>query len=667
MKVQVQVQDSLVNNNVGIRKEQKINRNAPTFKSAGVALLNSSGAIMKTIENQGFWLIFIIQDVLGMTIPRTWVGLKRDKDITGEYNMHEAKEVFGREGLTGPCMMAVAPLGFAIAGLFGKSTKMNSKLIRRFGNNLKEFVSKSENKTLLNDKTKFKNEFYRDNLNKILTETYGKENVSNDLIEDLLKAIKEYETKPTKEMLNGKSKKLYNKEKYAKIQDLLVNNKYNTSDNLENILNLKFEKDSFSIKNTIDGMIKYSNDAIEVNKHLDKLDALETEKIKDTAVAKRVLSNILIFTSTIATLSVLPKIYASSKISPAERTANLLKQKEEESAKKQTNNSEAVADTSGSNKQTLAFKGKLQEGHNSDSIGLTFKANPSNKGLSALGKFLSKFYKDKHAGNLEYDGHNFTMALMSTLSIGGIIAPRVAHSYKRAPKDEKTGKKNLSEVWENAIRDLISSLTVIFFVPMGTRALVSAYEKASGFVLLDKNRKTSKTQKTLDLLNPFSKNRVLLNQELDAIYNKIDSPKKMLNFCNFIKNNDGDLSKIFSKSDKFGEIFNKNTLDLNSLKDLDRKSKNQKIIEYIENLSKTESNKSKDLVDKLMSNSGIKKNNRIASFARGLNSIPGVLVTFALSPILLGVLLPKLTYANTRRQNSTKPKEEQQIAVNKTV
>ena len=43
------------------------------------------------------------------------------------------------------------------------------------------------------------------------------------------------------------------------------------------------------------------------------------------------------------------------------------------------------------------------------------------------------------------------------------------------------------------------------------------------------------------------------------------------------------------------------------------------------------------------------KTNKIASFAKGLNSIPAIITTFLISPYVLGWLIPRFTYANTRR------------------
>ena len=116
---------------------------SPSFKAgAGIgSALDIFGRTMQGIEDGGFLVSFLIQDMLGMTAPRVGAAFLRDKDITGEYNMQEGFEVLGREGLTGPCMMAVAPIMFALASRFGKLTSVNTPLIKRFGNSLKEILS----------------------------------------------------------------------------------------------------------------------------------------------------------------------------------------------------------------------------------------------------------------------------------------------------------------------------------------------------------------------------------------------------------------------------------------------------------------------------------------------------------------------------------------------
>ena len=80
--------------------------------------------------------------------------------------------------------------------------------------------------------------------------------------------------------------------------------------------------------------------------------------------------------------------------------------------------------------------------------------------------------------------------------------------------------------------------------------------------------------------------------------------------------------------------------------------KNKKIKSVLEKLD------DKKLISELMKGSGDIKNNHIAKFARGLNSLPGVVSTFVISPIILGVLIPMLTYHNTRKANAKKLQEK---------
>ena len=48
---------------------------------------------MQGIENKGFAISFLIQDGLGMTLPRTLTGFYRDREVTGEYNIKEGLEL----------------------------------------------------------------------------------------------------------------------------------------------------------------------------------------------------------------------------------------------------------------------------------------------------------------------------------------------------------------------------------------------------------------------------------------------------------------------------------------------------------------------------------------------------------------------------------------------
>ena len=620
---------NIYNNSITSKQENNVPEKSitsPSFKSGMTSLLNLSGNVMQGIEDKGFLASFLIQDFGGMTVPRTAAGFLRDKEHTGHYNIQEGTEVLGREGLTGPCMMAVAPICLWVAAKAGRSTSINTQLIKRFGNSLKEFLTNPKfDKNLLNKPEEFKQEFYKKNIKSMLEDTLGKENTSKDSVEYILKQVNNMEKIPA----DAKLEKFRGKAKYRKqCMDNIVSHiddiKYSKSSNLEMLQKVKFGSDKFDskkvfdIKSAIDGMMKYSDDAITANKHLNTLDEIAADKLKDKSLAKRMITNISMMAATLGVLSVLPKLYARSNTAPGART------KEEQKVEE----------------YNIAFEGR----------------KPKQGLLERLGKLIDKNKSDFVSSELEYNGHNFTNTLMAGLSVFGLLAPRGMRAYSRAQVDED-GKKDLTEVYEILLRDLTSSLAVVFAVPMLTRACVTSYEKQSGFVLMHKDRNgKSKLATSLDLLNPYSKAHVLTNSEINSLYNKIDSKDKMLNFCKYIDKNGGDLQKIISKSEDAGSVFNKNTFELSSIKSLSKSEKNKKIIGVIEKL---EGSKADDAIKTLMKAAKNAKSNKITTFARGLTSVPGLLTTFFISPYLLGWFIPRLTYANTRRIHEKQDRERE--------
>lgn len=617
-------------------------RKSPSFKAGGFSnALNVSGGIMQWIENGGFLVSFLIQDGLGMTLPRVWAGFLRDKEVTGHYNKQEGFEVLGREGLTGPIMMAIAPAMMFLAAKFGRSTSVNSQLIKRFGNSLKEIVSKPEfNRDLLKNKDTFKTEFYKTNIKDMLNKTVGEKNVKEEDIKYILEQLKNHDNIPENAALKkfrGKSK--YRKECISNIIEYINNIKYSSSEDLQMldklIVGSKESAKTFSSKNAIDAMIKYADDSITLNKHLQTLDAACCENIKNSSIAKRFITNISTMIATIGVLSILPKLYIRESVAPGAKTAMQLKEAQNSASNNQTEK----------NQNEITFKGKAP---NKPSL------------LSKMGKFITKHFNEKYASELEYDGHNFTHTLMAGLSVFGLIGPRGLKAYSRAQVDEN-GKRDWTEVYEILIRDLSSSISVVFAVPMLTRGFVSSYENNSGYVLMHKNRDMSNTKKFLDLINPYSKSHVLTNSEIVSLYDKVNSSEKMINFCKFIDKNNGDLQKIISKSENLSEI----NLNFEELAKLDKKEKNKKITEFFENMHKEKINGNKSVdkvIEKLMMGTGNSKRiNKIASFAKGMNSIPAFLVTFLVSPAILGWFIPRLTYANTRRLHAKKAEEKNKV------
>ena len=253
---------------------------------------------------------------------------------------------------------------------------------------------------------------------------------------------------------------------------------------------------------------------------------------------------------------------------------------------------------------------------------------------------------------LEYTGYNFSKTTFALLATLGLLLPRGKRAWDRAQIDEN-GKRDMTEINEILLRDTVSSLSVVFAVPMLTKMIVKSYEDKVGFVLTNR-ASDGKTgfKKFLDIINPYSDLEVLSVADLDSIYGNIDSKKKFKNFADFVDQKGGNLEKIISKSDNANLAFNEKSFSLDSIKNLSRKDKNKKITEVFENLSD-------ETIAKIMKGSGEIKHNKIAKMARGLNSLPGFISTVVISPILLGALIPMLTYHNTRKANAKKLQQMQ--------
>ena len=606
-------------------KNQQNGAYNPSFKSIGMSsVLDLSSFMMQWIESKGYLVSFLIQDGLGMTAPRVWTGFHRDKEITGEYNVQEGLEVLGREGITGPYIIGVAPAILALTGKFCKSTNTNTRLIKRLGANLKEMISKPEfDKSIKNDAQKFKNEFYKYNLSKIYKDTVPNDTKSEETINYLVAEYEKYNSKDkkaSKEALNNIVEKINNK---------MVEN----SDSLYSINKVYVGTDStktaFSSGEVIRALKDFGEDAIANNSAASSIDASAVDNIKNNFAAKRLLTNIANIVVTLGGLSILPKLYAPSDVAPGAKTMAHLQHKDGNNNTKDASNP--------------SFKGK---GINTDGF------------FAKFGKLITKYTPEKLHELLEYTGYNFSKTTFALLATLGLLLPRGKRAWDRAQIDEN-GKRDMTEINEILLRDTVSSLSVVFAVPLLTKMMVRSYEDKLGFILTNRASDGKNAfRRAMDVINPYSDLEVLSVADLDAIYGNIDSKAKLLNFSKFVNSKGGDLEKIISKSENSNVMFNDKTFTLESIKNLSKAEKNKKIIELFERIDEADPHV-KEGISKLMKGSGNIKHNKIAKMARGLNSLPGFISTVFISPVLLGILIPMLTYHNTRKANAKKMAEKQ--------
>ena len=602
-----------INNNLTPYNAPNKNKKNPSFKSM-MPILGAAGSIMQWIESKGYFVSFLIQDGLGMTTPRVWTGFHRDKEITGKYNKQEGFEVLGREGLSGPYIVGVAPVVLALSGKFCKSTNTNTRLIKRFGESLKSMVKNPGfDNSIKQDKNKFKQAFYKYNLEAIYKNSVPNDTNANETLDILLKEFSIFDSgdKKAKETALNNITETIN----SKIQE--------TSSNLYNINKLYVgnsdTKQAFGMKETLLALKDFADDAIKNNSNSASIDEKAAENIKNNFATKRLGVNVANIAITLTGLSYLPKLYAKSDVSPGAAAL--------EQAKKQQQNTQS----------DVSFKSK---GINNDGI------------LAKIGKFITKHTPEKMQELLEYTGYNFSKTTFALLATLGLLLPRGKRAWDRAQIDEN-GKRDMTEINEILLRDTVSSLSVVFAVPMLTKMIVKSYEDKVGFVLTNRaSDGKSGFKKFLDIINPYSDLEVLSVADLDSIYGNIDSKKKFKIFAEFVDKKGGDLEKIISKSDNANLAFNEKNFSLDSIKNLSRNEKNKKITELFDSLSD-------ETIKKIMKGSDEIKHNKIAKMARGLNSLPGFISTVVISPILLGALIPMLTYHNTRKANAKKLQQMQ--------
>lgn len=601
-----------------LQSNHSYQKNRPSFKS-GMGL-NFIGNFMSGIENQGYFLSFLIQDGLGMTLPRTVTGFYRDKDITGQYNILEGLEVLGREGLTGPFIIAVAPAVLALTGLFCKSTNTNTRLIKRLGENMKSMLKQPKfDKSLLANKENMKQAFYRYNIESIYKNTVPNDKKSAETVDKILIEFEKFDSK------NKKERKAALKNIENIINERLIEN----SSDLYNVNTLYVgndkSKQAFTLKETLTAIKDFGNDAITNNPDLKSLNESAVENIKNNFAAKRVITNIANIAITLGGLSILPKLYTRSNVAPGARAHSNLQE---------SNSTVNISEQENSNKSRPVFKGR---GINSDGV------------FSKLGKLITKYVPEKIHELFEYTGFNFTPTTFASLSLFGLLLPRGKKAWDRANIDEN-GKRDMTEIHEILLRDTVSSLSVVFAVPLLTKALVRSYEDKLGFILTNRASDGKNLfKKAIDIIYPYSDLKVLSLADLETIYGNIDSKAKLLNFAEFVNKKGGDLEKILSHSNNAGEMFNEKTFTLESIRSLSKEEKNKRIIDLFKNIESKNPLAKDESIKKLMMSMGEVKNNKILQAARGLNSLPGFISTVLISPVLLGVLIPKLTYYNTKK------------------
>ncbi len=273
-------------------------------------------------------------------------------------------------------------------------------------------------------------------------------------------------------------------------------------------------------------------------------------------------------------------------------------------------------------------------------------------GLSVSGKdILHKIGKA-----YEFDKFNFSLIGLMTICYGAVEATRYAKS-----RDDVERRDIL-------IRDTLTISTIIF----GRRAIQNIVSrlcsKATGFALHTKPENHSGTwQKVYNYLRPEKGIKPLSSEEIVAKYGNIHHYKNgILDFCDFITTQGGDVKKVLSYDDKIkkhmSNAYNEwvqlcpatSKRQHNSFE----KAEPTEIVDMLKFLNKPGESQNKN-IKAIEDNLANIKNNKLIQKARFMNSGFDFLTTFVVVPITLGWITPSINeYITKHFYMKKKPKPE---------
>lgn len=621
-------------------RNNKANSNHQSFKGLG----NGIVALMDGIERGGLTASFIIQDVGGSCVPRTYTGLHRNEDITGELNYTEAREVALREFITGPSMFVI-PIGilYGIKKFIGKALDVPMKHIEVFSN----ILSKNSNiitETTIKKPQEFKTAYYKETFKNILS-TSAKglseaeiEKNSTEFAQTLLK-IESAKSKGIFNNIRNKSVPGCKEDLISELVEKFVDMNKSTNNNAvadfytASISNGDKTVASAKIQKTLSLMTSYTDDILKkMNKNLKNFDESSVtnfvNKFSQSRVGGRFILNLGLLASVIAFCSVVPKFYMQSKTFPG------MKGLEDKKANNETITK--TEETQIPDKKTSKSK---------PSFGLSLAGFGDKIGKSNV---LQKFGKI-----FECDGYNLPLASLTTICYGGVLLPRLVFARD---------KNEFNEILQ---RDIVS-IGVLLFGRKAIQNVVSkACTKLSGIALSKLPQGNhGKLKAVWNYLRPEKGVSVLSSADLVSKYTHIDKYKDGISgFCDFVTKSGGNVAKLFKSDKQLADLAQK-AYDASGVGGDFSKASSEKITEAFAKLKNNNSSELNGIYDYFKN-----PKNNILRKARIMNSSFDFLATFILVPATLGFALPKFTekyIKNKYKNQENKIKTSNKVESNNT-
>lgn len=596
----------LKQNNCADNNKQNSANSNPSFGNAAV---QGVVQVMDWIEKGGFITGFIIQDGLGMVIPRVATGVMRGKGSidpkTGEergYNWEFARREGLREVLSGPSAYLVPCAMIAGIKKFGGSANnVPVDLINSYGEEFKQFTKNNIDK--LDNPAQTKPEFYKNIFKNILAASTDGSLPAEEIDKKAASyASKIIEIEDTK---GSKVKKVLINELTEDIN--AVRKKYNSAFVNETTLSISNsgKKVTHSVERFIKSLPEYTDDALKyTKKHLTETvpDAAEDviSKFNLNRTGSRVITNLSMWGAVAAAMMLIPKIYNLG----LKHDPGLVGTAAETHIENETPASNITANANTDEKTANALK---PEGNKQVAFqGISSMAGKLVNQKDSVGKILKHF---------EFEDAAMGANAMAAVLFGFCLPPRYVNA-----------KSNFERA-EILFRDIASFTAILFGAKALSRGFSQIFTKTSGIPLYTQDAQFEKRSIPGKIWQYFSANSdisSLNSTQLEMKYSNMEGFKNgITDMVDFVEGNKGNIKKVLS-------------IDTNILKNVEKllgKSIKEASVDEIKTALKNgaATTEMKNIYNALKHVNG----NKILGRAKALNSIFGALSTFLLVPTFM--------------------------------
>ena len=607
------------------------NENNTSFKGLGVIDTISLG-VANAIENGGLAVSFTLQDMLGTNLPRPIMGLHRNsKENHGEKNLSFAAKEMVREFLTGPSMFIIPGLSlFAGKKIFGQTTGTPGTLIKAFGDIHEKNPLNSAGKAIN------KKEFYKNAFTEMLKNAKSEKEASANTVktaelfarrlsDSINKTVKGDGTVLTKKEIKALRTSAINQlnDRFVKISKKYASDAVHTD----------FTQAAVSqtvkapFKNVVSNMVSYANDVVPkaAKQETGKINEFIRNTVNNKTIGRTAL-NLGMYAAVLSFLQVIPKLYNKAEGVDNAGLKGLMKEET-------------------FNDNNLNANSTKKSDKTSPSFGSAEKIASQLTGNGVIGKL---------AKAIEFEGPNVSFPLLLGIMGGGILVPRTLRAKDKYDREEILR------------RDAVTCAVMCF----GEKALRKGFskinEKLSGLVLATKGKDfkdKSLPARLFDYLRPIKGVNVLSTDKINANYTNISGYKNGIKgFCDFISEQGGNLSKVFSLTDESknivdsllknegSDITKADNKMITSVLDKAKDSKAVKDLSALFHPQKTEVIKNQNFIQKLFNITTKKIDNPWVNKVKTINARFTAFSVLVLVPVFLGFMLPAINERATKKR-----------------